>query len=239
MMNTENIKVVLVNTSHTGNIGAAARAMKTMGLTRLCLVKPDSELDGKARAMASHALDILEKAEIVDTLEEAVADCKLIMATSARDRNLPWPMLAPKEAGVKAINESSQGEVAIVFGRESRGLTNEELQQAHFHIHIPGNEEYPVLNLAAAVQVICYEVRLAQLAKQPQTEEVVEYPPQKELEYLFSHMEQTLKDIGFIAKNTPQQTTNKLRRILTRARLESTEVQMLHGVFNTIDNVEK
>lgn len=233
-MNNENIKIVLVNTSHPGNIGSAARAMKTMGLNQLCLVSPEIYPDEKATALAAGAVDVLEKATVFSCLKEAIADCQLVVASSARDRSLPWPMLSPREMGKQIVAESAQAKVAIVFGCERSGLTNEELQQAHFHVHIPGSAEYSVLNLAAAVQVLCYEVRQAMLEGVAPGEALEEKATQEALEHLYDHFETLLKEIGFIAPKQPQQSMTKLRRLFTRARPEVLEVKMLRGILSSI-----
>lgn len=158
-----NIRIVLVNTSLSANIGAAARAMKTMGLSDLCLVDPKLFPHADATALASGASDILARATVVATLEDAVADCALVIGTSARSRTIPWPLMDARQAGETARVESNQHRVAIVFGREDRGLTNEELQRCNYHVCIPTDDEYGVLNVAAAVQVLAYEVRMAHL----------------------------------------------------------------------------
>lgn len=163
-MSLSNIRIVLIQTSHPGNIGAAARAMKTMGLTDLCLVKPSRFPDAQAEAMASGADDVLQQADVVDSLAEAVADCQLIIGTSARSqRTLRWVISEPRECGVLATQHSSKGKVALVFGRERTGLTNEELALCHQLVHIPSNPDYSSLNVAAAVQIISYECRVAYL----------------------------------------------------------------------------
>lgn len=164
-----NIRVVLVNTSHPGNIGGAARAMKNMGLSRLYLVDPEDFPSGEANARASGANDVLDAAIVVDTLEEALTGCSLVLGTSARDRRIPWPLLDPRECATTSLAQVEQGgEVALVFGREYAGLTNEELQRCHYHVHIPSDPAFGSLNLAAAVQVLVYEVRMAWLAAQNQ-----------------------------------------------------------------------
>ena len=161
----EKIRVVLVNTSHPGNIGGAARAMKNMGLSRLVLVDPQDFPSSEAVARASGAVDILDGAHIVGTLEEALVGCSLVLGTSARDRHIPWPLLDPRECATASLQQVEQGgEVALVFGREYAGLTNEELQRCHYHVHIPSDPEFSSLNLGAAVQVLTYEVRMAWLA---------------------------------------------------------------------------
>lgn len=161
-----NIRVVLVGTSHPGNIGSTARAMKTMGLSNLYLAEPKVEPDGQSIALSAGASDILKHLTRVDSLAEAIADCSLVIATSARSRTLDWPMLDPRAAGVKLAAEALTGPVAIVFGRENNGLSNEELQSCQYHVAIPANPEYSSLNLAQAVQIICYETRVAHLAQQ-------------------------------------------------------------------------
>ena len=148
----DDIRVVLVNTSHSGNIGSAARAMKTMGLSKLYLVDPACEIDSHASALSAGASDVLGNAVIVDKLEDAIADCALTIGTSARSRTLSWPMVEPRECGEKLVAEAENGPVALVFGRENSGLTNEELQLCNYHVCIPANPEYSSLNLAMAVQ---------------------------------------------------------------------------------------
>lgn len=235
----ENIRIVLVNTSHTGNIGSTARAMKTMGLSNLYLVDPVSAPDGHASALAAGAGDVLANAKTVATLQEAVADCGLVVGTSARSRTHSWPMLEPRSCGRKLIEEVPNYPVALVFGRENNGLTNEELQQCHFHVCIPANPEYSSLNLAAAVQTLCYEVRMAWLEKEafPQTEN--DYPLNDDLERFYTHLESTLTDTGFIVKNHPGMVMTKLRRLFNRARPESAELNILRGILSSIDKSVK
>ncbi len=233
----ENIRIVLVGTTHSGNIGSAARAMKVMGLQRMILVAPECAVDGQAIALAAGASDIANNAQIVDTVEQAVADCGLVMATSARSRTLDWPLLDARETGIKAISESSQHPVAIVFGRERTGLTNEELQHAHFHVAIPANPDYSSLNLAMAVQTLCYEMRMAWLDSQAYQGQTVEedYPLSQDFERFYVHLEKTLKETGFINKTHPGMVMTKLRRLFNRARLESQELKILRGVLSSID----
>src|SRR5690554_4650161 len=159
----DNLRIVLVNTTHPGNIGGAARAMKNMGLSRLYLVAPKEYPSDKATWRSAGALDVLDNAVVVDTLDEAIAGCGLVVGTSARERRIPWPLLDPRECGTNVVSEAEQHEVALVFGREDRGLTNEELHKCNYHMHIPANPDYSSLNLATAVQVITYEVRMASL----------------------------------------------------------------------------
>jgi len=231
-----NIRVVLVGTTHPGNIGSVARAMKTMGLSNLYLAEPKVEPDGQSIALAAGASDILKHLVKVDSLEEAIKDCSLVIATSARSRTLDWPVLEPREAGSKLALESCQGPVAIVFGRESHGLSNEELQKCHYHVCIPANPEYSSLNLAQAVQLICYETRVAWLEKHQQAEqELVEYPSSEDHERFFEHLERTLQKTGFIIKNHPGQVMIKLRRLFTRARIETQEMNILRGILTSVE----
>ncbi|WP_343859912.1 tRNA (cytosine(32)/uridine(32)-2'-O)-methyltransferase TrmJ [Aliiglaciecola litoralis] len=235
----QNVRIVLVNTSHTGNIGSAARAMKTMGLSQLVLVDPVDKPDGKASALAAGAGDVLANAKIVSTLEEAVADCGLVVGTSARSRTLPWPMLEPRECGEKLISEVTNYPVALVFGRENNGLSNEELQQCHFHVCIPANPEYSSLNLAAAVQTLCYEIRMAFLNKTQIPEEERAYPHAEDLERFYSHLEQTLSKTNFIIPQHPGMVMTKLRRLFNRARPETQELNILRGILASIEKTIK
>lgn len=224
------VKVILVGTTHPGNIGSVARAMKTMGLSDLVLVDPQTEINDKSHALAAGAKDLLESVTIVSTLEDAVKDCGLVIGTSARSRTLPWPMLDPRQSGEKLINEASNYQVALVFGRENSGLSNDELQLCQYHVCIPANPEYSSLNLAMAVQTLCYEVRMAALAGNV---EVIEqdYPQSENLEGFYRHLEDTLNDIGFIIKAHPGQVMAKLRRLYNRARPETVELNILRGIL--------
>lgn len=232
----DQIRIVLVNTSHPGNMGSAARAMKTMGLTQLVLVDPQELPDDNAIALAAGASDILANARIVPTLDDAIADCGLVIGTSARSRTLSWPMLDPREAGDKAVLEGTKHPVALVFGRERTGLTNDELQKCHFHVAIPANPEYSSLNLAMAVQTLCYEVRMRWLQDQaPEPEdERVDYPSAEQLEGFYLHLEQTLQKTGFIAEDHPGHVMSKLRRLFNRARPEAVELNILRGILTSV-----
>lgn len=236
------IRIVLVNTSHPGNIGSAARAMKTMGLKHLYLVDPVNEPDGKSHAMAAGATDVLGQAQIVSKLEDAISDCGLVVGTSARSRTLSWPMLDSRECGLKLIEEAAQYPVALVFGRESSGLTNEELQMCNYHVCIDANPEYSSLNLAAAVQTLCYEIRMHYLQQQrapyANSNPDYEYPLTKELEHFYNHFETTFKRLGFIRPKHPGVIMSKVRRLFNRARLESQELSILRGMLSAIDKSE-
>lgn len=239
----DNVKIVLVETSHTGNMGSAARAMKTMGLTRLCLVNPVIKPDSQSISLAAGASDIIKQAQIFSSLEEAVADCSLIIGTSARPRSLQWPNLTPKECGDKIIAETTHhAQVALVFGRERVGLTNDELQKCHFHVGIPANPDYSSLNLAMSVQVLTYEIRMsmlstleASLKHDDDNLNEVQYPKSEDIERFYQHLEQTLLKTGFINPNHPGQIMGRLRRLFTRAGIEQQELNILRGILTSID----
>lgn len=238
----QNIRVVLVNTSHPGNIGGAARAMKNMGLSQLVLVQPEDFPSGDAVARASGATDILDAALVVDTLEEALAGCSVVLGTSARDRRIPWPLLDPRECATTSLEHVEQGgQVALVFGREYAGLTNEELQRCHFHVHIPSDPEFGSLNLAAAVQVLTYEVRMAWLARQGQPTKMAKLETTamlnsqlvtvEELEAYFRHLEQTLIAIRFLDPEKPRHLMARLRRLYGRCGISRLEMNILRGIL--------
>lgn len=237
----DNIKIVLVETSHTGNMGSAARAMKTMGLSNLCLVNPIIKPDSQSISLAAGASDIIKQAQIFSSLEAAVADCSLVIGTSARPRSLQWPNLTPKECGDKIIAEACRhAQVALVFGRERVGLTNDELQKCHFHVSIPANPDYSSLNLAMSVQVLSYEIRMSLLSAQEASikldeQDINEYPKDEDIERFYQHLEQTLLQTGFINPHHPGQIMGRLRRLFTRARIEQQELNILRGILTSID----
>ena len=238
----DRIRVVLVNTSHPGNIGGTARAMKNMGLSRLILVQPEEFPSGEANARASGATDILENALVVDSLEDALSGCTLVFGTSARERRIPWPLLDPRESAAKVLEQTqSGGDVALVFGREYAGLTNEELQRCHFHVHIPSNPEFSSLNLATAVQVLAYEVRMEWLARQgqPTCREKIETTAMldtvpvtaDDLERYYAHLEKTLVEIGFLDPEKPRHLMARLRRLYGRTNVTKLEMNILRGIL--------
>ncbi len=236
-MMLERVKGVLGGTTHSGNIGSAARAMKVMGLSQMVLVDPQCQVDAQAIALAAGASEIALNAQIYPTLEAAVADCGLVVGTSARSRTLEWPMLEPRECGEKLISEANQHSVAMVFGRERTGLTNDELQLCHYHVCVPANPEYSSLNLAMAVQLLSYEVRMAYLALQQSSQSSTlqeEYPRHQELERFYAHLEQVIMQTEFISAQQPGQVMNKLRRMFTRARPEAQEINILRGILTSV-----
>jgi tRNA (cytidine32/uridine32-2'-O)-methyltransferase len=241
----DNIRVVLVNTSHPGNIGGAARAMKNMGLSRLVLVDPRDFPSPEAEARASGASDVLENAQVVATLEEALVGCTVVLGTSARDRSLPWPLVDPRECGEKVIDEAGQGkQIALVFGREHAGLTNDELQRCHFHVHIPSNPDFSSLNLAAAVQVLGYEVRMAWLAgnRPPAAaaaDKTEELATSDEMERFYGHLQDTLVDIAFLDPEKPRHLMARLRRLFGRSAVNKSEMSILRGILTETQKVAR
>ena len=251
----ENIRVVMVHTSHPGNIGAAARALKTMGLSRLVLVSPQEYPSQKAIWRAAGAADILEQTLVVETLAEAISDCSLVVGASARQRRIPWPVLGARQGGETIAKQASTEQVAIIFGREDRGLTNEELQQCNYHIEIPASEEYGVLNVASAIQVICYEIRMGLLeacVPQEGTQDLSEQnkpdlrmpidpvrwderlATSNEMEHFFTHLETTLTQLDFHEPDNPRQLLTRLRRLFVRSRLDHLEINILRGVLTAV-----
>lgn len=233
------IRIVLVGTQHPGNIGAAARAIKTMGLDRLVLVAPERYPHGDAIAMAAGADDVLDAARIVGSLAEAVADCALVLGCTARSRRIALEELVPRAAAARLHGAAASGaRVALVFGRERTGLDNDELQLCHAAVHIPANPDYSSLNLAAAVQVLSYELRLAALAGNalaapPAAPEEPRDAPAShaELEGFFAQLGDTLDAIDFHKGRAPESALRKLRRIFLRCALDTREVRLLRGVL--------
>lgn len=230
-----NIRIVLINTSHPGNIGSTARAMKTMGLSDLYLVSPALFPHKKAQEMASNAAEIVEKAVVVNTLEEAIKDCQLVVGASARTRKIPWPVLSARELGEKIGQESTQAKIAILFGNEQSGLTNEELHQCHYHVHIPSNPEYNSLNIAAAVQVIAYECRVACLKENVSSSWDYELANAEAMEGLYQHLEKVMIEIDFLNPQAPRQLMTRLRRLFNRARLDVMEMNILRGILGAVE----
>jgi tRNA (cytidine32/uridine32-2'-O)-methyltransferase len=239
------IKIVLVNTTHSGNIGGVARAMKNMGLSDLVLVEPKMFPSEEATARAAGADDVLAGATVVATLSDAIADCELVFGTSARERHIPWPIMDPREMATiisaGKVKDSAK-KIAVVFGREDRGLTNEELHLCQHHVCIPSVEGFSSLNIASAVQVIAYEIRMASLS----TEQVAEplqwgtkwdapLANQEQLEMLFEHLEQTVLKTGFLDPQKPRQLMTRVRRLIMRALPDSIEVNILRGILTSVD----
>lgn len=233
----ENVRIVMVHTTHPGNIGAAARAMKNMGLSRLYLVAPKHYPSGEAAFRAASALDVLDNAVVVETFEEAIAGCTLVVGSSARERRIPWPLLDSRRACEQVYQEARRGMVALVFGREDRGLTNEELQQCQLHVNIPANDAYSSLNVSMAIQVLAYEIRMAHLAGALTTDPMdgwdMPLAPADDIERMFAHMEEALGEMGFLKASAPKQAMARLRRMFQRTRLDQMEVNILRGMFTS------
>jgi tRNA (cytidine32/uridine32-2'-O)-methyltransferase len=227
----DRIRIVLVETSHPGNIGAAARAVKNMGLRRLELVRPVRFPDPEAVARSSGANDILDNAGVHDSLDAALQGCNLVYGTSARLRSLPWPLVTPRECA-NGVREAT-GEVALVFGRERTGLTNAELERCDRLVHIPCNPGYSSLNVASAVQILCYEMRLAAEEGQQPTTIQADSPlaAREDLEGLYQHLEETLIALDFLDPENPRQLMRRLRRLFNRAGLEQAELNILRGIL--------
>ena len=230
------IRMVLVNTTHPGNIGGAARAIKNMGLTELYLVQPREYPAPRAVWRAAGARDILTNVKVVESLDEAIAGCGLVVGTSARERRIPWPLINPRECGEKIWSEAASHDVALLFGREDRGLTNSELQKCHYHVHIPSNPDYSSLNLATAVQVLAYEVRMASLQDEngvlPSMDEWDQpLATADELELFHQHLAETMATLKFYDPDNPKQLLTRMRRLFNRTRMDKMEVSMLRGLL--------
>lgn len=230
------IRIVLVGTTHPGNIGAVARAMKNMGVTELALVEPRHFPHAKATARASGAIDVLENAAVFDTLAEAIEDCVFVAGASARARAINWPCLEPRDCAVELLEKNQAGNVAAVFGPEKYGLTNAHLDLCDTLLTIPTNPDFSSLNLAMAVQVLTYELRVAGLQGKP-----VRYEPDAplatsaELEHFYAHLEQVLTDLRFLDPDNPRHLMRRLRRLFIRAAPDKNEVNILRGILAAID----
>ena len=236
-----NVAVVLVNTSHPGNIGASARAMKNMGLSRLVLVQPKEFPSGVAVGRAASAVDVLERAQVVNSLGEAIADCGLVIGASARSRSIPWPLLTPEQCARRALAETGRHRVALVFGREDTGLSNDELQLCHYHVRIPANPGYSSLNLAAAVLVVCYELYKAAMPEEGDDVPTVEREWDQELatgedvERFYEHLERVLVAVDFHDPGNPRHLMQRIRRLFGRIRIDVMEMNILRGMLTHIE----
>lgn len=235
IMKFESIRIVLVATSHPGNIGSTARAMKTMGLRRLYLVSPKIFPDPRAHELAAGADDLFQQTVITDSLQDALKGCKLVFATSARSREMTLPGLDPAACAALAAEASDSTEIAIVFGREHAGLTNEELLHCHYHVNIPSDPAFSSLNLAQAVQIMAYELRMKLLS--PSIDVGISrdsYATADEVDQFYTHLREVLIDIDFLKPSNPRKLLQRLRRLFNRARLEHVEVNILRGILTHI-----
>ncbi|MEJ1297387.1 MAG: RNA methyltransferase [Candidatus Sedimenticola sp. (ex Thyasira tokunagai)] len=229
----KNIRIVMIETSHPGNIGAVARAMKNMCLENLCLVRPKEFPCAEATARASGADDLLAGAQVFDSLDEALRGCRLVVGASARLRTVEWPQLAPRACAEKVWREATKGDVAILFGRESSGLRNSELDRCQYLVHIPANAEYCSLNIAQALQVIAYELHVESLVGVPGEDAVVkDVATADAMEGFFDHLSQTMGDIGFSDPSQSEKLHRRLRRLFFRARPDTEELNILRGILS-------
>ncbi len=234
-----NIKIVFVNTTHPGNIGAAARAMKTMGLNRLSLVNPHNFPCAESTSLASGADDILANADIHDHFLDAIAGSNLVIGTSARLRSIPMPQLSPRQAAIRAFQESASSEVAIVFGRERYGLTNEEINACHYLLNIPSSPDYSSLNIAAALQIVAYELRLQELENTPIPELPIEQAPVERVEGFFEHLKEVLTVIKYIDPDQSNSMMTRIRRLFLKARLDDNEINILRGILSAVQKTRR
>ncbi len=235
----DRLRVVLVETSHPGNIGAAARAMKTMGLSDLALVAPRAFPHADATARASGADDVLARARVFPTFADAIADCVLVAGCSARRRSLAWPQAGPRAAAARLAATPPRERAALVFGRERTGLSNAELDLCHLLVRIPANPQYPSLNLAAAVQVLTYELRMAAVegrSAQMPADEPAALATAGEMEHFYAHLERVLVDTGFLDPAAPRHLMRRLRRLFARARPDHNEANILRGFLTSIEH---
>tara|TARA_B100000902_G_C27253579_1_gene886602 strand:+ start:830 stop:1555 length:726 start_codon:yes stop_codon:yes gene_type:complete len=230
------IQIVLVETSHPGNIGSVARAMKNMGLAKLALINPKKFPHQDATALAGNATDLLNNAQVFDSIQTAVKGSKVIYATSARDRTIEWPILSAKEAAEEIQDLANNNiEVSIIFGREDRGLTNEELQLANKHLIIPAHPDYPVLNIAMSTQVICYEIY--QAAQNHSVESWQDFPEytSEELNHLIQHFNETVQALDLVDPKNPKQIMTRMERMFRRLYPDQMEGNFLRGFLKAIN----
>lgn len=239
-----NIRIVLVNTSHPGNIGAAARAMKNMGLSRLTLVEPEDYPSLEAISRSVGAVDLLDNAVVVKDLNQAIEGCVWVAGTSARLRTIEWPILEPRECVQKALENIEQGDIAIVFGRENSGLTNEEMEKCNALLHIPTNPDFSSLNIAAAVQVVCYEIRMALTSSR-----VTKHKGNKhrydtlanasQLDGMYGHLNDALHYLGFFGTNNPDIVMRRLKGLFNRAGTTQRELSIVRGICSAIQDKKR
>jgi len=231
-MSLANIRIVLVRTFHPGNIGSAARSMKTMGLSDLCLVAPIDYPSDEAVKMAAGASDVLENATLNDSLSDAIKDCTVVIASTARPRGYDLPELDPREAAELMVNAARTAPTALLFGPERMGLHNEDIQYAKYRLTIPANPEYSSLNMAAAVQTLSYEIFKAANTQNAPRENSREFPTSEQIENFYEHLETVLREISFLR---PQQgeTLKRLRQLYNRAELDINELKLLRGILSS------
>ncbi|MDC0166234.1 RNA methyltransferase [Gammaproteobacteria bacterium] len=235
-LKSELINIVLVETSHPGNIGSVARAMKTMGLSKLSLINPRKFPSGEANALSGNATDILENAQIYKTIEDAIKTSTFVYATSSRNRTIQWPTVNVEEAAELILNQTTaEKEISILFGREDRGLTNEELQLANTHIEIPANPNYPVLNLAMSAQILSYEIFKA--SHNTEARDWHDYPEvdSANLQMLIDHFIETAVNIDVIHPENPKKIISRIKRMFSRLHPDEMEASFLRGFLAAIN----
>lgn len=236
------IQIILVETTHSGNVGSVARAMKTMQLSQLTLVNPQVTIDDQTRALSAGAIDVIENVKIVETLDEAIAGCDLVIGASARERRLNWPHLNAKQNAELVIEKAQQGsKIALIFGRERIGLMNEELQKCDYHLSIPANTEYSSLNLAMSVQIIAYEIYQVFLAYNCEQSQKISiepdrlYPKKENLEQFYTHLESILLQTQFSQPERSAKMMSRLRLVFNRAQLDQQELNIFRGILAAIE----
>lgn len=241
-MSIGNIRIVLVNTSHAGNIGAAARAMKNMCLSELYLVNPVNFPDPEATARATGADDVLANAVVCASLTDALVGCRWVVGTTARQRRIDWPTMTPRESARELISRSTAGPVALVFGRERTGLTNEEVDKCQALVSIPGNEQYSSLNVASAVQILAYEIYLASLtANDDSAVEIGDFrapAAAEDMQRFYTELEKVLIGIGFLDPDKPRKLMRRLRRLYARSEPDDNELNILRGILTAIQQTQ-
>ncbi len=230
-----NIRIVLIDTTHPGNIGAVARAMKNMGLSELVLVRPKSFPDPEATARASGADDVLERAKVYEQLEDAIADCGLVVGTSARERHMRWEQLEPRACAQQLLAAASQEPTAILFGSERFGLTNAELLHCRWLVTIPTHEAYSSLNVAMAVQILAYELWLLARDALPATpERDAPLATNQEMEHFYAHLQQVMDEVGFKDRTPGKHLMPRIKLIFNRTGLDQNEMNILRGILTAV-----
>ncbi len=240
----KNIRIVMVNTSHPGNIGAAARAMKNMGLEKLYLVEPKDYPSLEAIQRSVGAVNILDDAVVVGNLDQAIADCVWVAGTSARLRTIEWPILEPRECAQKALEYVGEGDIAIVFGRENSGLTNEELEKCNVLLHIPTNPDFSSLNIAAAVQVVCYEFRLVLNSEKIKASKGNKHrfdvlADAEKMDSMYNHLFDALNHLDFFGDHNPEVVMRRLKGLFNRASTTKREVSIIRGICSAMQGKKR
>lgn len=240
-MKLENIKIVMIGTTHPGNIGAAARAMQNMCIANLTLVDPQCPIGEIAYARASGANAVLDNRETCGNLGQAIAECSCVIATSARHRSLAWPELEPDGMASKLWSMNDSDKVALVFGREHSGLSNEELQLCNYMVSIPTNPDFSSLNLASAIQVLCYEIyrQQARQSVSRETEPQDQAATSAEVEGYFEHLQRVLESSGFLDTKQPGLIMQRLRRLYLRSEISHNEINILRGMLSAVEKQQK